>query len=787
MKFLKVMLRPGVFRDPTAFSLEGGWYDSDKVRFRGGFPETIGGWLKFVTTSYLGIGRSLHDWITVSSSKYLAIGSTYKLYISEGAAMNDVTDIRRTAALGSNPLSSASGSGILTVTDASHGAVDGDFVTFTGATTFAGIPSGNLNIEHRINSTPSSNTYTILVATAATSATSGGGTAAVAAYQENIGLDTYSSGAGWGVGVWGSGTWGGVRAVDAAGQLRLWSMDNFGDDLLATIRGGRVCYWDESNGIAARALKLTELTRLIRTLDENPVATTNLSTTITITDDSGHDLGVGDEVTLAGAPLTNGVPASEINTSHTVVTTPTETTFTVTVATAATSTGSAGGSVVVVTYVAGDYYAPIDSLNVLVSDQDRHAICLGVNPIGSTVIDPLLIRWCTSENATVWRPKLENLAGGQRLSSGSTIMTSVKTRQEIVVWTDTGLHSMVYVGAPYVYSFSELATDVSIISPNAWGAAGDSLYFMARGGFYVYSGAVKNLRSPVESYVFSDVDFTQQHKIVCGTNADHGEVTWFYPSLTDNTGEVSRYVTYSHREDLWYFGTMARAYWTDAPTKSSPLASTITGGDAAANPIATTNTSGSIVATYASHGMTTGDEVIVIGSSAVGGIPTGAINTIHTVTAYTNDTFTFVVANVATSTVAAGGGVSVSMKFPQYVYSHETGYSADGVAINAYIESSDMDIEDGDYVWFMDKIIPDIKYIGASGGTDTVTLSIKGKDYPGDTLATIATAGIVATTSQSDIRGRARTIRLRAESSASGFGWRLGATRIRGKPDGRRT
>ena len=786
MPFHAITPNPGVVRDPTSLASEGSWYDCDKIRFRSGWPETIGGWLKYASGSYLGISRYLHDWVTVSSSSYLAVGTTYKLYLNEGASMGDITSIRRTVTLGSAPLASTNASGVVTVTDSAHGAVVGDYVTFRSASTFGGLPIGELNVEHRINSVPTSSTYTILVATAASSSATGGGSSVVAAYQENVGLDTYVPSSGWGVGPWGSGPWGGTRSIDSSGQLRIWSMDSFGDDLLAAIRGGPVSYWDESVRPLERAKRLTEIARSTVSLATNPIATTNLSTTVTITDDLGHDLGVGDEVTISGASSTNGVPSAEINTTQTVTDTPTETTYSFSVTTAATSTGVGGGASVVANYVAGDYYAPISALSVLVSDQDKHAICFGTNPIGSTVIDPLMIRWSTSENVSVWRPTLENLAGGQRLSSGSVIMGAIRTRQEVLVWTDTGMHSMRYVGSPFVYSFSELATNVSLIAPSAWGSTGDSVYFMARGSFYVYSGSLRELPCPIEEYVFSDIDMSQRHKIVGGSNTDYNEIIWLYPSLADDTGEVSRYAIFNHESQIWYFGTLARGYWIDAPTKDLPLASTILGGSAGANPITSSNTTGTIVATYTAHGMAVGDTVIILGSSAVGGVPTTAINAQHTVTAVTDNTFTFVVADVATST-ATGGGGAVVFRFPQYVYKHETGYSDDGRTMNAYIESADMDIDEGDSAWFIDRLIPDIKFKGSSGGTDEVTLSLKGRDYPGDTLTEIASESFGSTTPQKQIRARARQIRIRAETTASGFGWKLGKNRINAREDGRRT
>ena len=787
MSFFPITPKPGIIRDPTAFASQGSWYDCDKVRFRSGWPETIGGWAKFVDKSYQGVGRFLYDWVSATSTKYLGIGTTWKLFVNQGDNVYDITSVRRAVTLGANPFTTVNASGVITVADTSHGAVLGDYVIIGNAATTNGVAAAKLNIEHRINSIPSVNSYTILVASAASSSGTGGGSTVTADYLDNVSLDIYlAGGAGWGVGTWGSGPWGGVREIEATGQLRTWSMADFGDDLFATVRGGTVSFWDESEGVDTRAKNLSSVARKTTTLASNPISVINTTTAITITDDNGHDLGVNDKVTISGATATGGVPVDELNANHTVVTTPTETTFTVTTATAATSTATGGGSSVTAAYVVGAHYGPDKAMSVIVSDQARHAVCLGTTPVGSTDIDPLLIRWCESDDIATWRPKLSNLAGGQRLSSGSLILGGVQTRQEIVVWTDSSMHSMRYVGAPLVYAFSELATDISLISPNAFSVSGGNIWFMARGGFYSYSGKLVELQCPVEDYVFSDLDTTQIYKVTCGSNNDFSEIWWHYPSLTDDTGENSRYVIYNRRDNIWYFGTLARPYWTDAPTKALPMATTYNGGMSSfTDPVATTNTSGTVVVSYLAHGMIVNDKVVISGSAAVGGLGTTVINAEHTVTAVATNTFTFVVPDVATSTTT-GGGSSVTVRMPQYVLKHESGYGDESNVIAAHIESSDMVIQNGDWAWFIDNLIPDIKFRGASGGTDEVTLAIKGKNYPGATMATLFSTDIVATDEQKQVRGRARHISLNASSSASEFGWRLGVTRINVREDGRR-
>lgn len=787
MPFFKILPRPGIVRDPTQYSSEGSWYDSDKIRFRGLFPETIGGWIKQTAGSFLGTARMVHDWTTAVGKAYLGVGTTVKLYVNanDGTDYYDITPIRRSVTLGSDPIATVDTSGVVTITDTNHGAVAGDYVTISGAATTRGIAAGTLNAEHRINTVPSSSTYTILVGTAATSTGSGGGASVVAQYQANTGLDTFVPSLGWGYGGWGSTPWGGPTTISASGQLRHWSMDNFGDDLIACIRGGDVCYWDESAGTSTRSLLLSEMTRKTLTLGADPITTVNTSATITVTDNLGHDLGPGDEVLLSGAVDTGGITAAQINTTHTVVATPTETTFTVTTTGTATSSVTGGGSSVVATYYAGTYYGPVKALRVMVSDQESHVILIGANQIGSTVLDPMMVRWSDSENATVWRPTNENLAGGRRLSSGSMILGAIKTRQEIVIWTDVNLVSMRYVGSPFVYTFDEIAQNTSLIAPRAFEVAGGVVYFMDRGGFYSYSGALENLPCPVEDYVFNDLDTTQAYKIFAGGNRDFNEISWFYPSLSGGTGEIDKYVTYNYVDKTWYYGSMVRGTWSQASSRNNPIASTIRKLTLADGAVATTNTSGNVVVTSAGHGLVTGDVVILSGVASVGGIAANVLNAQHTLTAYSTDTFTFTVVDVATST-ATGGGTDGVVRCPNYLYKHEYGHTADGSAITSYIESSDIDIEEGDNVWFISRLIPDIKFLDESGGTDTVTLTLRGHDLPGNTQTSVATASVGATTAMAHVRARARQVSLKASADANGYGWRLGAVRMDARPDGRR-
>ena len=615
MPFTKISPEAGLVTDGTRYSAKGGWFDSDKVRFRKGFAEKIGGWARYVSGRYVGISRKIHDWVTDSGNAYIGVGTTNKLYVNQGSTYHDITPLRSSVTLGTNPIATVDETAVVTISHTSHGAVIGDYVTIASATATGGIGTSSLNTTHRIvalgapDGSNADDKYRVVCDTQATSTVSaGGGTSATAAYQINVGLDEYVRAAGWSSGTWGAGTWGSASGIGQASQLRLWSIDNFGDDMLACVRQGNVFYWDESDGTSTRAVALSDRTRRTITLaGSTPIAVTNTSSIITVTDKGGHGAGVGDKVTFSGAAAVGGVLAASINKEHTIASTPTKTTFTVDTGDAASSTTTGGGSSVVATYKAGVYYTPVAALQVMMSDVARHVICFGCNPIGSTTINPLFVRWSTSENAAQWQPLSTNSAGGQELSSGSEIIGALMTRQEILIFTDVGIQSMRYVGSPFYFSFTEVARGMSMVSPNAAVNANGRVFFMDRGSFYSYTGTAQKLSCPVLSTVFDDFDEEQAFKVTAGSNPDFGEVIWMYPSKSGN-GENDRYVIYNYESDIWYYGTLERGTWNHAGTKIYPLASTIYNQDLAENPITTTTDATSNVTVAATaHGLIAGD------------------------------------------------------------------------------------------------------------------------------------------------------------------------------------
>ena len=617
MALSKINFAPGVNKEGTEYSADSGWFDSDKVRFRKGRPEKIGGWTKFSETSFLGVCRSILDWASLESIRYIGLGTHLKFYVVSGDLFNDITPIRLTSGAGDPTFAATNGSSTITVTENAHGAVVNDFVTFTDAASLGGtIIAAVLNQEYQVASVPTTNTFTIVAkdtsgvtVTANGSDTGNGGSSTVAAYQINTGTNSFATGTGWGTAGWGVTAFGSVSSLSSAGQLRLFSQDVFGEDLVFNPRGGGIYYWDESAGTGSRGVNITSLS--------------------------------------------------------------------------------------------GASNAPTIALQVMVSDIDQHVIAFGTNPIGSSAIDPLFIRFSDQENAADWTPTATNTAGGVRINSGSQIIGAVQGRQEIIIFTDVSVHSMRFIGAPFTFQFQTISSDVSMISPNAAVNARGSIYFMDKGGFYVYNGSVQPLPCSVKEFVFSNLNEDQAFKVFAAENNAFSEVTWFYPVGTGDT-EVTNYVTFNYAENLWSVGTLVRGAWRGAGTRNNPLASSI---------ITSTNAN--------------------------------------------------------------------------YLYSHEDGFDDDGSAMTAFIESGDLEMDDGERFMLIRRIIPDFAFSGTTGDA-SIDMTIKGKDFPLQDASTLSSSTVTSSTLQNHIRVRSRSPIVRLESTGAGYGWRLGNLRFDIRTDGKR-
>lgn len=468
-KLVQLNIAPGLFTENSERGAKNRWRDADHVRFYRGLPEKIGGWAKLTTNAFLGICRSVIDWRSLREEVFRGFGTNLKLYVGRGGVFYDITPLRDSGTLGNNPITTTNASTSVSIADASHGLLVGDYVTLGGATAVGGI---TVSGEYTVTTVTNVNAYTITHTAAASSGATGGGASVTYAYQVHIGLASSAAGLGFGAGTYGSSTYGTARTVSSyINMARIWSLDNWGEDMIAAYRDGAIYVWDSSVGVGTRASLISQ--------------------------------------------------------------------------------------------------APSTVKAILVSPEARHLIALGAHD--GSASDPLLIRWCDSEDYTVWTETLTNTAGSHRLDGGNEIYCGIKTDRDIVILTDTVLATMTYVGGAFGFEVRTRGDNGGILGPNAAKEFDGRVFWMGRQEFYVYDGRVKPLMSEVRSHVFDDINMTQRAKVFAGANMQFGEVWWLYPSA-DST-ECDRYVLYNVYENCWSYGTLARtAYAGDSSTVSSAYA-----------------------------------------------------------------------------------------------------------------------------------------------------------------------------------------------------------------------
>ena len=615
-------LKPGVNRESTRYAAEGTWYETDKVRFRFGLPEKIGGWQRLSANTYLGVARSLTNWATLSGQNLLAVGTNLKYYIERGGQYFDVTPIRLTTAAGDVEFDATTGSAVITATNVDHGAQQGDFVTFSGAVSLGGnITATVLNREYVIASIIDDDNYTFVATATANSSDSGdGGASVVGAYQIPIGNEIEVPFTGWSAGRWGFGTWG-FGGVTLA-PMRIWSQSNFGEDLFFTYRGSAPFYWDASTGVNTRAVYVSSL--------------------------------------------------------------------------------------------GGASNVPVIANIAFVSDIFRFAFCFGANELGAAPLDPMLIRWSDQEDVKNWTPTALNQAGSLRLSQGTEIVAVRQARQEVLVWTDSAVYGLQYLGAPEVWGAQLLGSNITVVSPNGTIYANNVAYWMGIDKFYYYDGTVKTLPCTLRSYVFNDINKNQFNQVICGTNEQFDEVWWFYPSA--GSTQNNRYVVYNYIENIWFYGNLSRSAWIDADLRDNPIAAT-----------------------------------------------------------YSNNL--------------------VSQEFG--VDCNELGTAN---PIIATITSGEFDIDEGDRFMMINRILPDMTFVGSTADAPSATMTIlplqnSGSGYYNPlsvggnsttTITRITTVPIEEFTGQVFVRIRGRQIAVKIESTGLGVTWKLGKPRLDIRPDGRR-
>lgn len=638
MPFVKLQFRPGVNRDQTSYSNEGGWYACNKIRFRSGFPEKVGGWTKATPTAFVGVCRQLYNWTTTFSDNLLALGTNVKVYIETAGYFNDITPLRTvdptlSAPDTNNCIATTNGSTtVIANLAAPHGAETGSYVTISGVTgTIGGVPNSEINANHKIT-VIDADSFSFTVSTAATSTVaSGGGAVIVIDFELAPGFAISTIGYGWGAGAWGEGAWGLGSTAPVVFPQRDWWFDNFDNDLVMNYRNGEAYWWARgasatpTTALATRAILLSQYA-----------------------DDEGYD--------------------------------PTD--------------------------------VPVRIMQIMVSQNDKHLIAFGCVPYGSTDpndFDPLLIRWADQDTPGQWESTPTNTAGFLRVSRGSSIVRALPTRQEILVWTDTHLYALQFLGTTDVFGLQEYADNISIASPRAAITAANVTYWMGQDKFYIYTGRVETLPCTLRNYVFEDINTDQHEQVICGTNEAWSEVWWFYPSANSNWND--RYVVFNYLERIWYYGTMDRTAWLDTPLRHNPQA--------------------------------------------------------------------------ASSDTAAISG---------YLYQHEDGVDADGAPLEAYIESSDFDLGDGDKFMLTRRVIPDVSFSGSTADEPEVTMQLRPRNFPGsayrgDTQDTrrVIESSVDEYTEQVFIRARARQMAFKIMSSDLGVSWQIGSPRVDVREDGGKT
>lgn len=743
MPLTKLQFRPGINKDFTSYSNEGGWRDGDKVRFYLGYPEKIGGWNKYSDKTYQGTARALHNWVALDGSNFLGMGTHLKYYIEEGGEFNDVTPIRTTftSTDSDNCIQTTDDSSEIQINISNHGCVLNDFITVSGSTAVGGISADNINTEHQIIEIIDDSSFKVLTeGTATSTVAAGGGTSISVACQLNVGLDTTVGGTGWGAGLYGGTTETAVATtLNEGAQLSA-------SDTTVTVTNANPGHQFAADDIilvgdpsaASPNLEFMYITAVSsndltvvrghagtgassNTVDsDSNVAAKTHSDGAAVTLVSGNNTASQDyfgwgEANSGGLTTTTRIRLwSEDNFGEDLLINPRDSKIYYWDK----SNGISTRAVELNTRSGTKRSIPTIAKRVLVSDQDRHVIAFGCDGIGGSsdtdgdgVQDPLLIRFSDQEDPLNWYPATDNTAGDLRLGSGSTFVTAVETKREILVFTDTSIFSMRYIGPPFTFGLTQLAASITIAGPNAAAATEDFVFWMGVDNFYVYAGQTQQLPCTVKDHVFTNLNPEQTDKITVGVNSEFSEVWWFYPSLDnsrENGGddECDKYVIYNYREKIWYIGSLQRTAWIDRGTRQYPI--------------------------------------------------------------------------------AAHGG---------YLYNHEFGYDDDGSAMTSFIESANMDIGDGHHYALIQKVIPDITFTGSNANaTPSATFEIKSRNNPGEdfgntssgTTTRTSAAPVEKYTSQINLRSRGRSFALKVSSASSGTKWKLGSPRADIRQDGRR-
>ncbi len=755
--------KPGVNREVTNYAGEGGFFSVDKVRFRGGYAQKIGGWINLssIGSTFKGVCRSLWNWVTRDGLNMLGVGTNQKFYVELGGEYHDITPLGNSLNLSMNPIRTESGNKLVFITANGHGASIGTYVDISGATA---VGSLLISGQYEIVEVPGANSFTIVNTTAAGATATGGGSLVIAKFDIDAGPAVYTANVGWGGPPWGSGGWGASTAEGI--PLRIWSQFNYGDDLIFAENEGPIYYWTNDPTTWARAVTLEEKANSVEKIS-TIASYASGSVTLVVSDATGINTGS----VISGSGIVTGTYVTAAWDGSTSVT--------ISVATTASATASA------LSFSYAGLHVPDEVGLILDSPVDDFTVCMGANPYDptdfATAFDPLLVRWSDADNPYEWVPEVTNQSGEQRLANGSKIVAATTARQEIVVWTDTAVYSMQYLGPPFVFGFTLLDQDISIASQNAVINVNNAVYWMGLDKFFVYDGRVNTLPCTIRQHIFSTLNKDQIAQVMCGNNEAFSEVWWFYPGTGSTVND--RFAIYNYLENTWSYGNLNRSAFSPQSIRDYPMLAF--------------SVQGSYLATDINSSVTT---MALLDASSYPRAGTIHIDSEQiTYTGVTDDTLTGCVRG-ANGTVAAShtAYTAVTMTAPNQVMYHEVGWDdvATGVAhpIDCFIESSDFDIGDGHNFGFVSRIIPDIKFLGSTVSNPAVDISVYPRNYPGSAYNTPDINQVNATavlpyeiyTEQLFTRVRARQMAVRVGSSGLGVSWQMGALRLDIRPDGRR-
>ena len=810
MPLQKLQFRPGLNREGTDYANEGGWYDGDKVRFRSGFPEKLGGWSRLSNDTYLGVARSMWNWIDLNGSNYLGIGTNIKYYIERGGQYNDITPFSDISTPVVDAFSATDGSSTIVVTDGTNSPGAGDYVVFSGAVSLGGnITAAILNQEYEVTSVISTTQYTIEAKSNITGApvlanasdTGNGGSLTTISYQVPIGNEVYTLGTGWGAGPW-------APTIVATLTNPLTTTSGSGVITVAhpshgLVTGNSISILNASpvGGISSALLNVTFS---ITYVDANSytIRTNGNTGTVLATSSAtgGGTLFIFPQSGLRGwgTAFTSGIGSqlrlwSNDNFGSDLVIAPRDGGIYYWESQLGVATRATALSTLADTKGFDGDYVPHTTNQVLSSAIQRFVIAMGANSYlagtPNTDFDPMLVRWSDQENPFEWVPDVTNQAGEFSLSNGSYIMTAEATRQEILIWTDSCLYSMQYLGAPYVWGFNILMDNISIMSPNASITVNNVTYWMGTDKFYMYSGRVETLPCALRQYIFEDINKDQSYQVVAGSNEGYNEVWWFYVSDSSQNTAVDKYVIYNYLDRVWYYGSLSRTGWLDSGIRQFPMAAVYTPaasftGSIQGDVLTVTNISSGIVsldAVITAPGITA-DTVVESFGTGTGGIGTYILNN---------------------SMVVGSQTITIVGKTGRILF-HES--SVDDNAglttrpIYSYVQSSDFDIGDGHNFGFVWRILPDINFNGSNVNNPEVTMTVRPRQNSGapygradnpsvtsaDNFTSRNTYNVQEYTGQVYTRIRGRQMSFRIESDKLGVAWQLGSPRIDIRNDGRR-